>query len=84
MGGPHFADVGESAYASFGVPNRMSYGDLNSDGRIDVVVAIGMAPGTAQSAARLRDPSPHRRSEPLGPSRSAQSARFPWNRWRRP
>jgi hypothetical protein len=43
MGGTHFVDVSESAGASFGVPQAhrgMAYGDLNNDGRIDVVVTV--------------------------------------------
>jgi enediyne biosynthesis protein E4 len=43
MGGTHFVDVGDSAGASFAVPQAhrgMAYGDLNNDGRIDVVVTI--------------------------------------------
>jgi enediyne biosynthesis protein E4 len=43
MGGTHFVDVTQSAGASFGVPQAhrgMAYGDLNNDGRIDVVVTI--------------------------------------------
>jgi hypothetical protein len=43
VGGTHFVDVSESAGASFGVPQAhrgMAYGDLNNDGRIDVVVTV--------------------------------------------
>jgi len=43
MGGTRFVDVSDSAGASFGVPQAhrgLAYGDLNNDGRIDVVVTI--------------------------------------------
>ncbi len=43
VGGTHFVDVSESAGASFGVPQAhrgMAYGDLNNDGRMDVVVTV--------------------------------------------
>ncbi len=43
MGGTHFVDVGDSAGASFALPQAhrgMAYGDLNNDGRMDVVVTI--------------------------------------------
>src|SRR5579863_3016517 len=43
MGGTRFVDVSDSAGASFSVREAhrgMAYGDLNNDGRIDVVVTI--------------------------------------------
>jgi len=43
VGGTHFVDVSDGAGASFGVPQAhrgMAYGDLNNDGRIDVVVTV--------------------------------------------
>jgi enediyne biosynthesis protein E4 len=42
-GGTRFVDVSESAGPSFGVPQAhrgLAYGDLNNDGRVDVVVTV--------------------------------------------
>ncbi len=47
VGGTHVVDVSESAGASFGVPHAhrgMAYGDLNNDGRVDVVVTVKDGP----------------------------------------
>ena len=46
-GGTHFEDVSASAGATFGVAQAhrgMAYGDLNNDGRIDVVVTVKDGP----------------------------------------